>query len=153
MFTLKHMNRVLGEIKGLKKKSVFSIKKNALAYNLSQMNNQHRGAIVEKMVRDILIKHGKKVEHIGGNHSFDMRVDGRRVEIKSSMPCVVPNKNGGTLIYRFQNIKTQYFDKIILVYITPKGLIMKQYDKRTMAKMLKRHKYYSNGKTFTAKAA
>lgn len=153
MFTLKNMNNVLSEIKGLKQRSVFSVRKNALAYNLSKMNSQHRGAIVEKMIRDMLIRQGKMVKHIGGNHSFDMEVDGKKVEVKSSLPHIVHTKKGKTFIYRFQNIKTKFFDQIILVYITPNGLRMKVFSRKNMVKILRKNKYYSNGKTYTTKAA
>ena len=153
MFTLRDMNRVLPEIKGLSRKTVFSMKKSALSYSLSQMSSQHRGATIEKMVRDILVRQGNKVKYIGGNNSFDMEVNGQRLEVKSSMPYVVPTKKGATFIYRFQNIKTKFFDRIILVYITPNGLEMRGYSNKTMTKMLRKNKYYSNGKTYTVSVA
>lgn len=155
MFTLKHMNSVLGEIKGLSKtkRSVFSERKNALSYRLSKENSQHRGAIVEKMIRDLFIMQGKRVKYIGGNNSFDMMVDGQRVEVKSSLPMVIPTKRGNTLLYRFQNIKTNYFDQIILVYITPRGLVVKSFSQNQMTRMLIGSKYYSNGQTYSAKVA
>lgn len=148
MFTIKHLNNVLSEIKGLKRQSVFSNSKNALAYRLSQMNNQQRGSAIEKIIRDILIKNGKKVQYIGGTHPFDMRVNGKRVEIKSAMPRVIKTKKGQTLYYQFQNIKTKNFDKIILVFVTPKGLVTKTVSRTVMVNKLKNNKYYSNGKTY-----
>jgi hypothetical protein len=149
MFTLKHMNRVLGEIKGLSSKSVFSVRKSRLSYSLSQLNNQHRGAIVEKMIRDKLIMQGRRVKYIGGTNPFDMLVDGQRVEIKSSLARKLPS---GRHFYQFQNIKTKNFDKIILVYITPNGIKTKTFTKKTMMKKLRRNKYYSNGKTLAGAA-
>lgn len=147
MFTLKHMNKVLGEIKGLGNKSVFSIKKNKLSYSLSRLNNQHRGIIIEKMIRDQLIVQGKRVKHIGGSNRFDMLVNGQRVEIKSALARSL-SKN--KYYYQFQNIKTKHFDKIILVYVSPNGLRTKTFTKKTMAKILRKSKYYSNGKTYAA---
>ncbi len=146
MFTLKHMNKVLGEIKGLGNKSVFSLKKNRLCYSLSKLNNQHRGAIIEKMVRDRLIMQGMRVKYIGGTNSFDMLVNGQRVEIKSSLARSVCCN--GKYFYSFQNIKTKNFDKIILVYISPNGLKMKTFSKKAITKILSKNKYYSNGKTY-----
>jgi len=152
MFTVNHMNRVLCEIKGLGSKSVFSIRKSRLTYRLSCMNSQHRGAIIEKMIRDRFIMQGKRVRYIGGSNSFDMLVDGERVEIKSSLPMVIPTKKGHTLFYRFQNIKTKYFDKIVLVYVSPNGLRVKTFTKKTMMKMLRKSKYYANGKMYACAA-
>lgn len=148
MFTMKQLNKVLCEIKGLKKQTVFSARKNPLAYRLSQMNNQHRGAAVEKLVRDALANNGKKVEYIGGNHPFDMKVNGKRVEVKSSVPQVIETKTGRTFYYRFQNIKTKHFDKIVLVFVTPDGLVSKTFSRKVMDKKLRKSKYYSNGKTY-----
>jgi hypothetical protein len=116
------------------------------------MNNQHRGAIIEKMVRDRYIMQGKRVKYIGGNNSFDMLVDGERVEVKSSLPQVIPTKSGNTFIYRFQNIKTKYFDKIVFVYVSPNGLRVKTFTKKTMMKMLRKSKYYANGKSYAVVA-
>jgi hypothetical protein len=116
------------------------------------MNSQHRGAIIEKMIRDRFIMQGKRVKYIGGSNSFDMLVDGERVEIKSSLPQVIPTKKGHTLFYRFQNIKTKYFDKIVLVYVSPNGLRVKTFTKKTMMKMLRKSKYYANGKMYACVA-
>lgn len=149
MFTIKQLEKVLGEIKGLGRKSVFSPNKNALAYSLSQMNNQHRGMAVEKLVRDLLTKHGKRVEYIGGTHPFDMKVNGKRVEIKSALPRVIETKTGRTMYYQFQNIKTKNFDKIVLVFVTPNGLVTKTFSRKVMVQKLRKNKYYSNGKTYT----
>lgn len=148
MFTIKHWTKVLGEIKGLKKKSVFSRNQNELTYELSQMNNQHRGSAVEKIIRDVLIENGKKVEYIGGTHPFDMKVNGKRVEIKSAMPRVINTKTGRKMYYQFQNIKTKNFDRIVLVFVTPKGLVTKTFSRKVMVKKLRKNKYYSNGKTY-----
>ena len=150
MFTLKHMNKVLGEVKGLKVKSVFSPHKNALAYKLSTMNSQYRGTIVEKMVRDFFISRGDKVRYFGGNSPFDMIVNGSRIEVKSALPWF---NGSGACFYRFQNIKTDLFDKIYLVYVTPYGLKIKSFSSDKMARLLKNHANHCNGKTFSCKAA
>lgn len=148
MFTIKQLNKVLGEIKGLNRQSVFSAKKSVVSYELSQLNNQHRGTAVEKLIRDTLTNNGKKVEYIGGTHPFDMKVNGQRLEIKSAMPRVVETKTGRKMYYQFQNIKTKNFDKIMLVFVTPNGLVTKTLSRKVIVRKLRKSKYYSNGKTY-----
>jgi len=40
MFTTTHLNKVLCEVRGFHKKSIFCPKKNMLAYRLSRMSSQ-----------------------------------------------------------------------------------------------------------------
>lgn len=146
MFTMKDLNKILPEVKGLRTKSVFSPKKNRLCYRLSKMNSQYRGTIIERMIRDTMLRRGKKVQHIGGNHGFDLVINGKKVEVKSSL--AMPNSDGATgYSYQFQNIKIKKFDMLIIVFISPEGITMRQMSKKVVARYLKGTKHYSNGQT------
>lgn len=127
MFTMKHLKKVLPEIKGYQRKSVYSMHKNMLCCTLSQMPSRHRGTAIEGIVRDRLITMGFRVDHLGGTHSFDMRVDGYRVEVKSSLShskISLRNQKPASF-YNFQNIKTNCFDYLVLVFVQPKGLLIR----------------------------
>jgi hypothetical protein len=127
MFTMKHLKKVLPEIKGYQRKSVYSIRKSMLCCTLSEMPSRHRGTAIESIIRDHLITMGFRVDHLGGTHSFDMRVDGHRVEVKSSLAHskISLKTRKVSYYYNFQNIKTNCFDYLILVFVQPKGLLIR----------------------------
>ena len=147
MFTTKHLDKVLGEIRGLHAKSIYSPKKNLTTYRLSRMSSQYRGAAIERMVRNYYRSKGKIVEYFGGTNPFDMRVNGRRIEVKSSLATA--SVVGGNLrySYQFQNIKTENFDMLVLVYVSPEGFSVRCMSKQTAEKYLANSNYYSNGQT------
>lgn len=147
MFTTKHLDKVLIEVRGMNRKSVYSAKKNMLAYRLSKMSSQYRGSVLERMIRDLLIAKNKKVRYIGGSHPFDLLVGNERVEIKSSLAAV--STIGGKIrySYQFQNIKTKNFDKLIMIFVSPEGLQIRQMTRDMVRKYLKGSKYYANGQT------
>lgn len=132
MFTIKHLDKVLGEIKSFHRKSIFCYTKNRLSYKLSKMNSQCRGGAVERMIRDYYRSLGKKVFYFGGSASFDMIVDGYRIEVKSALARMDGNK----YCYKFQHICPGNFYKLILVFISPEGLSVRSLDSRTVAKYL-----------------
>jgi hypothetical protein len=143
MFTTKHLNRALGEISGLNKKSIFSPRKNMLSYRLSKMSSQYRGSVLERMVRDYYKAMGKNVVHLGGSASFDMLVDGRRVEVKSALARPHYSKGKISYSYNFQHIRPDNFHKLIMIFVSPEGLDIRSMDSRTVAKYLgakKKHK-------------
>jgi hypothetical protein len=127
MFTMKHLKKVLPEIKGYDRKSLYSMRKNTMCCILSQMPSRHRGTAIESIVRDELITMGFRVDHLGGSHSFDMRVDGYRVEVKSSLAHskISLRTKKVSYHYNFQNIKTSCFDYLVLVFVQPKGLLIR----------------------------
>ena len=136
MFTTKHLNRALGEISGLNKKSIFSPRKNMLSYRLSKMSSQYRGNVLERMVRDYYKAIGKNVMHLGGGASFDMLVDGRRVEVKSALARPHYSKGKISYSYNFQHIRPDNFHKLIMIFVSPEGLDIRSMDSRTVAKYL-----------------
>ncbi|NBT24831.1 MAG: hypothetical protein EBQ89_01910 [Alphaproteobacteria bacterium] len=149
MLTLRHFRKIEKEIKGLKKcQSIYSRKKNALCYKLSKMGTQHRANAIERMIRDYLITMGNRVDYFGGNHSYDMVVNGKKVEVKSSLAQPISGKK---YRYRFQNIKSGYFHEIILVFVTPKGIKIKRMNKNRLENQIRYAKCYSNGKTLELK--
>ena len=127
MFTTKHLKKVLPEIKGYQRKSLYSIRKNALCYTLSEMPSRCRGTAIECIIRDHLITMGFRVNHLGGSHCVDMMVDGLGVEVKSSLAnSKISLKTGKvSYYYNFQNIKTNCFDYLVLVFVQPKCLLIR----------------------------
>jgi hypothetical protein len=132
MFTTKSLDKALGEVRGFHNKSIFSAKKSLVAYRLSRMSRNYRGGVVERMVRDYYKKSGKNVAYFGGSVSFDMMVNGKRIEVKSALarPCA----NGYS--YNFQHICPANFHKLVLVFISPEGVTSRIMDSRTVAKYL-----------------
>ena len=151
MITLKTLNRALKEIRDCENKGLFNPKKSLVAYRLSRMSSQYRGRIIERMIRDYYISKKKNVWYFGGSHPFDMRVDGKRIEVKSSL-ARRENKNSNKYSYNFQHIKPHNFDKLIMVFISPEGISTRVVDSRTVAKHLgsrKKHKSIYIGKRNT----
>ena len=152
MFTMKNLNRVLKEIPALDQTNPYSINKSKVSYKLQQISScRQRGYAVEAMVRDELILMGYKVEHLGFRYSYDLRVDGNRVEVKSALARTKKLVRSGKFYetYDFQNIKTDCFDYLVLVFITPNGLISRMLTQEQAEDMLRFNTEYSQGKTMS----
>lgn len=134
MFTTKHLDKVLGEVRGYHKKSIFCPKKNLLAYRLSRMSSQYRGGVIERMIRDYYKDAGHTVSYIGGSHSFDMLVNGRKIEVKSSLARMTIVGGIIKYTYKFQHICPNNFHKLVMVFVSPEGLTARVMDTRTVAK-------------------
>ena len=98
---------------------------------------------------DNMKNRGYDAEHFGGGHPYDMLANGKRIEVKSS---IAQYNTKNTYKYRFQNIKTSLFDKIILVFVTPYEIIIQQMSSEKMAEKLMYTKNNNNGKTFSVLA-
>jgi len=141
MFNIKHLDKILAEVRNYNKKSPFCPRKNLLTYRLSKMSSQYRGIVTERMVRDYYRSVGKKVRYFGGSQSFDMSVNGRRVEVKSAIGRRNSDKTNYT--YHFQHICPNNFDKLVLVFISPEKIYTRVMDSNTVAKYVgakKKHK-------------
>jgi hypothetical protein len=136
MFNTKHLDKVLSEVRGAKKNSPFSPKKNMLAYRLSKMSRNYRGTTVEMMLRDYFVKKGCVVEHIGRSNRYDLYVNGKKVEVKSALAKQKIVRGEKKHEYRFAHVCPAKFEKLIMVYISPEGLEMRTMDSRTAAKRL-----------------
>lgn len=147
VFTTKHLDKVLCEVRGLNQKSMYSHRKNMLAYRLSKMSSQYRGSILERMVRDLFISKKKTVRYIGGSHPFDMMIGRERVEVKSSLATVSVVNGKIRYSFKFQNIKTDNFDKLIMIFVSPEGLEIRQMSRAVVRKHLSDAAHYSNGQT------
>lgn len=148
MFTLKSLMRSLKNVRDSDNMACFSRKKSKLAYRLSRMSSQYRGRVIEDMVKEYYLSKKRSVWYYGGSHPFDMRVDGKRIEVKSALAR--NNTNGNSkYTYNFQHIKPHNFDKLILVFIAPEGIKTRVVDSRTVAKQMgsrKKHKALYVGK-------
>ena len=136
MFTTKHLDKVLGEVRGTKKNSPFSPKKSMLTYRLSKMSRNYRGTTIEMMLRDHFVKKGCVVKHIGNSNRYDLYVNGKKIEVKSALAR--PKKVRGEIKheYKFAHVCPAKFEKLIMVYVSPEGLEMRTMDSRTVAKKL-----------------
>lgn len=151
MITLKTLDRVLKDIRDSENKGLFHPRKSLIAYRLSRMSSQYRGRVIERMIRDYYISKKKNVWYYGGSHPFDMRVNGKRIEVKSAL-ARQENKGSKNYSYNFQHIKPHNFDKLIMVFISPEGIHTRVVDSRTVAKHLgccKKHKSVYVGKKTT----
>lgn len=144
MFTMKDLDRVLPELKGLKRPSVFSASKSRAAYKLSKLNSQYRGHAIEKLVRDGLLKKHKTNYH-GGGHSHDITVGKNiRVEVKSALAVPVVSKKMGKIVaYRFvfQHVQLSKFDILFLVYVSPNGPKIRWMTKATAREFVSNPRY------------
>lgn len=130
-----------------KPKSIFSYSKNRLSYRLSKMDNYKRGRCVEHIVREVLSYHNYDVTYFGGRHPFDMLVNNRiRVEVKSGVATGTIVNGKMQYSYQFHSIKEECFDRLILVFISPEGLDIRQLDKRTVTRYLANSTRYNDGK-------
>jgi len=130
MFTTKNLDDALDEVRGFHESTIFCPEKSLIAYRLSKMSRNYRGAVVERMIRDYYVDHGKDVDYYGGSNSFDMMVDGKKVEVKSALAT----KSNTGYAYRFQHICPAHFHKLVLVFISPEGITSRVMDTRTAAK-------------------
>jgi len=142
-FTLRDFRRVKNDY--MNQKRIYYPSRNLLCYELFKLQPTDRGNYIERMVYNQLVTRGYNVEYFGGGHPYDMLVNGKRIEVKSS---IAQYNTKNTYKYRFQNIKTSLFDKIILVFITPYEIITQQMSSEKMAEKLIDTTYHNNGKTF-----
>lgn len=136
MFTVNDLDNALPEVRGLQAKSLFCAEKSLISYRLSRMSRNYRGKTIEIMVKNYLKKLGKKVFHIGNSCSFDMIVDGYKVEIKSSLAVAKTVRGVMEYKYKFGHICPSNFHKLILVFISPENVDCRILDSRTVAKYL-----------------
>lgn len=143
MFTIKHFNRVVKEIRGVHRQSPFCCKKNRLSYKLSKLNSQYRGMVAERLVRDIYKSQNKSVFYFGGSRSYDMLVNGYKVEVKSCLAVAKTVRGEIKYTYEFKHICPANFHKLVLVFISPEGVKMRVMSSKTASKYLgvkNRHK-------------
>lgn len=144
-FTLRDFQRVVSASRCLNQKPIYYPSRNLLCYKLFKLQPTDRGNVIEKIVCDKLISKGYDVNYFGGRHPYDMMVNGKRIEVKSS---IAQYHTARIYKYRFQNIKTDLFDRIILVFVTPYEIITQQMSSKDIENKLIDETYYSNGKTF-----
>lgn len=146
-FTLRDFRRAKNDC--MNQKRIYYPSRNLLCYELFKLQPTDRGNVIERMIYNQLVTRGYDAEHFGGGHPYDMLVNGKRIEVKSS---IAQYNTKNTYKYRFQNIKTSLFDKIILVFVTPYEIIIQQMSSEKMAEKLMYTKNNNNGKTFSVLA-
>ena len=133
----------------MNQKRIYYPSRSLLCYGLFKLQPTDRGNVIERMIYNQLVTRGYDAEHFGGGHPYDMLANGKRIEVKSS---IAQYNTKNTYKYRFQNIKTSLFDKIILVFVTPYEIIIQQMSSEKMAEKLMYTKNNNNGKTFSVLA-
>ena len=79
---------------------------------------------IEAMIWLLFKQNGYNVYKMGGlKKKYDLLVNEEKIEIKSSLAerCVSRNKTV-YYTYSFSGIKPEYFDRLVLAYITPGGV-------------------------------
>jgi hypothetical protein len=109
------------------RKKLFNKQRSSKMRELAILAKHQRAFAVERIVGNCATKSGNQVVHYGGVASFDIEINGKRVEVKSAL-CAGPNKNfsRGKNVknqrYTWHGIKPGNFDYIVLVAVTPNGL-------------------------------
>lgn len=109
------------------RKKLFNSNRSAQMRSLSILNRNQRGFLVERIVGEHATVAGSDVVYYGGQSSFDILINDKKVEVKSAL-CRGPNlkfttnKNLATQEYRWSGIKPECFDYLVLVAATPNGL-------------------------------
>ena len=108
--------------------SHYSPNKSEVSYELSAMAAKDRGEIIEVMIADYLNDCGVDASiHPHKAYDIDMYHGGRhvKIEVKSAMKAKKLNQ------YKFQNIKPELFDLLIIAFVDPDcGLQVKTVSKR-----------------------
>ena len=150
----KNFKKIMREVGRYRSSTIFSHDKDEIAYGLSIIkNNRERGHAAECIVRDFLISRNKRVHHFGGRHPFDMLVNGSRTEIKSALASVRIMNGKKYYTYQFRNIKTNNFDKLILVFISPEGIHIREMTCDTAKQYLANAKSYTGGRILKVRHA
>ena len=108
MFTTKNLDDALDEVRGFHESTIFCPEKSLIAYRLSKMSRNYRGAVVERMIRDYYVDHGKDVDYYGGSNSFDMMVDGKKVEVKSAL--ATKSNTGYAYRFAYEDIEDDFIE-------------------------------------------
>lgn len=102
----------------------YSKKRSVLSYKLCSMNPVERSDTIEAMVLGLFERRGYNVYRMGGlKKKYDLWVNDEKIEIKSSLATKCSTRHGQIYYtYTFPGIKPEYFDRLVLVYVTPKGV-------------------------------
>lgn len=124
MLTLKDLSSAKKFLKKNYAVEYYSPKQNKLSYELCAMNSVERSDTIEAMVLRLFMKRGYNVYRMGGlKKKYDLLVNEERIEIKSSLATKHTTKKGyDYYTYTFSGLKPEHFDRLVLVYVSPKGL-------------------------------
>jgi len=129
MFTLTDFETAREELNSTREGQVYSPEKNAVSYELSQIQSPHdRGTMVEIMVANRLKLSGVDCKQVGGRGQVDIEiyVNGRivRGEVKSA--SLGPKSRR----YEFTGIDPEKLDILFLVFVHPtRGLVVRTVSK------------------------
>jgi hypothetical protein len=102
----------------------YSREKNELSYSLCAMNAVQRSDTIEAMILGLYRKCGYNTYRLGGTKkNFDLFANEEKIEVKSSLAKECKTRKGTIYYtYSFSGIKPEYFDRLILAYVTPHEL-------------------------------
>lgn len=132
------------------RKRLFNKKRSSKMRALSVLEKWQRAFVIERIVGEEASKAGNEVVHFGGVSSFDILINGKRVEVKSAL-CRGPNmnfsdsKNAGYQQYTWAGIKPERFDYLVLVAVTPNGLRYKIVSSEECEHRMRWYSYSNNG--------
>jgi hypothetical protein len=112
----------------------YSRKQNRLSYELCAMNPVERSDTIEAMVWGLFSNNGYNVYRMGGlKKTYDLWVNEEKVEIKSSLANKCSTRRGQMYYtYTFPGVKPEYFDRLVLAYVTPHGVELNILTKRAV---------------------
>lgn len=123
MFTMRDFNRIKHNLKISRTDNFYSRNKNMLCWKISNLDSTGMGDAGECLMCDRLNRSGYLVERHGNGKNFDILLNNHiRCEVKTAKLTLNQNKYK---YYTFQKIKPEYFDILFMVFITPKGTIIK----------------------------
>jgi hypothetical protein len=120
MFTIQDLERAKQEKYGIQDSILFSLERNHFAYAMSCENSTDRGDYAEFLMCDRLQKMGYTVQRLGGaNNSYDLILNKSiRAEVKLA---TLRRRN----VYICEKIKPELFDVLIMMFLTPDGMVIR----------------------------
>jgi hypothetical protein len=120
MFTLEDLERAKQQKYGIQDTILFSIERDAFAYALSCHNSTDRGDFAELMVCGRLKSMGYSVQRLGGaRNSYDLILNQTiRAEVKQA---TLRRRSS----YICEKIKPELFDVLIMMFLTPDGMVIR----------------------------
>lgn len=123
MFTMRDFHKIKNGIKCLEPENYFSPKLNKIAYTISRLDPYSIGQCGEKLMARYLRQRGYSVKRYGAKHPFDLLVNGSiKCEVKSGKMF---KKETGAETCVLRGIKPDCFDILFMVFVTPKGIVIK----------------------------
>jgi len=145
MFTMQDFHKIKSGIKSMGQEEHFSPKLSPIAYAISRLNSTAIGECGEKLMARYLRRKKYHVRRIGNRQSIDILLDGKlRCEVKTGT-MQLNNTGNRTAKYVLRHVKPELFDILFMVFITPKGIVVKWTEQKYAMKYLETRKRGKDG--------